>query len=88
MKTQLYRFHPETGADAEEIEIPPQATDADRAELAQMRRNGATFWWQENEPEAIAAGLEKFSRVERINIEFIAVALGVTLTFDSSRPEL
>lgn len=85
MKTVLYRYHPETGEDAEDIVIPPEATEKDRIELAEMRRNGATFWWQENESEHIAAGLEKFSRVERINMEFIAKAMGFEFTFVTER---
>lgn len=85
MNAHLYRYHPQTGADAEDIEIPPEATEQDRIELAEMRRNGATFWWQENEPGDIAAGLERYSRVERGNITFVMQVFGIEPVFHTER---
>ena len=44
-KVHLYRFHPTTGADAEEMDTAG-LPEADKVELAQMRRAGARFYWQ------------------------------------------
>lgn len=79
--TTLYKFHPETGADAEDIEIPAEATEKDRIEFAEMRRNGATFWWEKSAP----GDPEVYHRVERGNRQFVADATGETLTFNTEQ---
>lgn len=70
----LYRFHPTTNADAEELEPEEFATlsEHERNELAKMRREGAKFFWCENEDGS-------FSRVEKANIAFVVNVSGLTL---------
>lgn len=71
----LYRFHPKTGEDAEDL--PFTLSVSEKEEIAAMRRAGARFYWNENEDGTI-------SRSELQNISFVANVLGVTIrTVDS-----
>lgn len=98
MNPNLYRYHPETGEDAEDITLPSHATEKDRIEFAEMRREGATFWWQQDESAEfqldnglmiqrfpIKLDTKTYSRVERTNIEFVAKVLNLTLVFNTDK---
>lgn len=66
----LRRYHPVTGADAEDL--PPDLSESDKIEIAEMRRNGAKFYWQEDTDDG-------WVRVELITISFIAKVTGLKL---------
>lgn len=74
MNGKLYKFHPITKENADDIDTSI-LNDEQKQELALMVRNGAKFYWQENEP----GDDEKFSRVELQNISFVLTMTGVKI---------
>ena len=81
-KAKFYRYHPETGQDAEDfcdVSIVHRTPETDK-ELADMRKNGATFWWT-NYPEG-----KELHRVERINMEFIVKVTGADAEWIDEKP--
>jgi hypothetical protein len=68
MRVKCYRFHPDTGADANDIDTS-QATEAERIELASLVRAGAKFYWH-MEDDGV------WARIERSNYAFVLRVTG------------
>lgn len=65
---KCYRFHPETGTDANDIDTS-SASETERIQLADLVRAGARFYWHlEND------GL--WGRIERSNFAFVLRVTG------------
>ena len=76
MNGKLYKFHPVTKTNADDIDTTG-CTDSEKQELATMIRNGAKFYWHVDD-----AG--NYYRVEYANIAFVIRVTGLKLeVFDS-----
>lgn len=76
---KFWRFHPVTGEDANVFDTT-QLSEDQRAELAQMIRDGAKFYWNtadDNGPDVV----QDYGRVEYANIKFVLDATGVRYEF-------
>jgi hypothetical protein len=69
MNGKLYRFHPVTGVDAEDMRGEP---DEGKQEIAAMIRQGARLYWHLND-----AG--EYTRCEKANIGFVLKVMGIPL---------
>ena len=75
---KFWRFHPVTGEDANLFDTT-QLSEDERAELAQMVRDGAKFYWEggHNGPGTV----QGYSRVEYSNVKFVLDMTGVKYEF-------
>lgn len=79
LKQTFYRFHPVTGADANDFDTT-EWSDKQKAGLAEMIRGGAQFYWERsNEP--VEKTLQGYTRVERANVTFVLQVTGVPFEF-------
>ena len=75
----IYRFHPITKVDAEDIDTTGMS-DREKAELAAMRRAGAKFYWQSDTGET-------YHRCELSNFRFVIEMHGMELVIHESADE-
>ena len=76
---KFWRFHPLTGEDANVFDTT-QISEDQRAELAQMVRDGAKFYWATADEIGLGT-VQGYSRVEYANIKFVLDATGVRYEF-------
>jgi len=67
MNGKLYRFHPQTGADAEDM--TGESDEAKQEIAALIRMGGKLYWHQHDDGE--------YGRVEYKNIAFVLSVIGV-----------
>ena len=82
-EAKFYRYHPETGQDAEDFsDVDPVEfkKPKNQVDLKKMRDSGATFWWT-NFPDG-----GSLHRVERINMGFVIKAMGAKAEWIDEKP--
>jgi hypothetical protein len=78
---RCYRFHPETGADANDIDKKNMSL-AESLSLASTFQGGAKFYWVQ-----YPAG-NPWGRVERSNLEFVLNATGTPVEWIDAKVQL
>jgi hypothetical protein len=66
---KCYRFHPVTGADANDFNDVPMS-ESQKIQVAEMVRSGAKFYWHQHESN------QHWTRTERANYAFVLQVAG------------
>jgi hypothetical protein len=78
---KFWRFHPVTGADANDFTDELKgATPKQKQDLAEMVRQGAKFYW------GLDRTAEGYQRIERSNVEFVLKVIGEVGEWIESAP--
>jgi hypothetical protein len=86
VKQKFYRFHPKTGADANDFDFADMPDKA-RIEIAAMVRAGARFYWEKSTPDDHGPGVVKgYNRVEQGNVKFALDVAGIPYEFIDTAP--
>lgn len=81
-KQVFYRFHPVTGADANEFEMEGW-NKSQKESLALVFSRGAKFYWGES-PESLDKTISDYVRVERESTTFVLLITGIPFEFVES----